>query len=171
MEKKGQYYLLSAIVIITVIVGFVAISNYSRVSSVKIYDLGKELKIEGEKVIDYGMYNDLDTTILLEEFIEDYAQYRLVDELYFVFGNTNEITLTGYQKLSGEPIIVNVGDEDTSMSFDSQVPSSEIFSLLEDKVIVTANDEDYEFNFGIGENFHFIMIKTIKGEKHVYVDY
>ena len=169
MKKRGQFYLLVAIVMVAVIVGLIAISNYSRISSVKIYDLGKELEIESVKLLDYGIYNGLDITTLLEEFIEDYSQYREVNELYFVFGNTGEITVTGYQELSEESIIVNVGVEDLPVSFDSQTASSEIFFPSANKVILNVNKEDYEFELRAGENFYFIMIKTIRGEEHIYV--
>ncbi len=169
MKKRGQLYLLAAIVLVTVIVGFIAISNYSKISSVQIHDLGKELEIEGGKVLDYGIYNGLDTATLLEEFIEDYSQYREMDELYFVSGNTGELIVTGYQKLSGKSIVVNVGEDDSPMNFDSQTALSETFVPSGNKAILTVNDEDYEFNLGAGENFYFIMIKTIEGEEHIYV--
>jgi len=69
---KGQIYLITTIIIIAVVIGFVTISNYAqKQDSVKIYDLGEELNIEGENVLDYGIYNGLDkeaTAELLRSF-------------------------------------------------------------------------------------------------------
>ena len=60
MKTKGQFYLMAAIVIIVVIISFAAVSNYAKKKAeIKIYDLGDELGIESEQVIDYGTYNAL----------------------------------------------------------------------------------------------------------------
>jgi hypothetical protein len=169
MKKRGQFYLIATIVIVTVIIGFVTISNYSRTSFINIYDMGKELEIEGGKILDYGIYNDLNITILLESFMEDYSKYRGVNELYFVSGDINEIAITGYQKSNEEPIIVNVGGEDSQITFSPQVILSETFSPLENNITLTVNNENYKFEIRTGENFYFIIIKTIEREEHIYV--
>ena len=62
ISKKGQLYIITIAIIITVLVGLTAVSNYVRTKprDTKIYDLGKEFNIETGNVIDYGIYLDKD---------------------------------------------------------------------------------------------------------------
>lgn len=101
-NKRGQFYLIAAVVIISIIIGFIGIQNYSqRTSFEEIYNLGEELKIESEKVIDYGVYNKIEEQGLydtLYNFTRIYAKYRGDGrELYFVFGNANSIVYAEYK--------------------------------------------------------------------------
>ena len=52
-QKRGQFYLIAALVIIAVIIGYAGISNYlEKKESIKLYNLGEELGIESENVLD-----------------------------------------------------------------------------------------------------------------------
>jgi len=152
-NKKGQFYLIAAIIIITVIVGFVAISNYSkRKSIIKLYDLGEELGIESENVLDYGTYNEYNESemeALLNDFIESYAQYIEEGiEIYFIFGNSEKITIIGYRELE-------------------DVPSIAVYTDPGKEIIVTINSVEYKFKLKSGENFYFIISQEIGGEEYV----
>jgi len=58
-QKRGQFYLIAALIIIAVIIGFAGISNYIQKKEViKLYDLGEELGIESQNVLDFGTYNE-----------------------------------------------------------------------------------------------------------------
>ena len=100
---RGQFYLIATIVIIAVIIGFVTISNYAqKQDSIKIYNLGEELNIEGENVLDYGIYNGLDkteTANLLKEFVETYSEYLGGDiEIYLLVGDDESLIVIGQEE-------------------------------------------------------------------------
>ena len=58
MNKRGQFYLVAAMVIIVLIVGFAAVQNYTKKSrTIKLIDLKEELGIESGKVLDFGTFN------------------------------------------------------------------------------------------------------------------
>ncbi len=152
--RKGQFYLLAAIIIITLIVGFVVVSNYSsRKSSVKLYDLGEELGIESQNVLDYGTYNSLDEgdmNELWERFIENYVAYAGENKnLYFIFGDPEGLGLqvVAYQDLAlmNNPPPINTGDP----------------------VVIRIEDVDYEFDLILGQNFYFVVSQEIEGEKYI----
>jgi len=152
-NKKGQFYLIAAIIIITIILGFVAISNYSKKkSAIKIYDLGEELGIESENVLDFGTYNEYNETemeTLLNDFIEIYATYIEEGiEIYFIFGNFEKITVIGYQELE-------------------DVPFMDVYTDPGKEVIVTINSVEYKFKLKPGENFYFIISQEIGEEEHI----
>ena len=59
-NRRAQFFLIAAVVIIVVVVSIVTISNYTEKRDVvKLYDLGQELGIEGQNVLDYGTYSEL----------------------------------------------------------------------------------------------------------------
>ena len=75
-NKRGQFYLIAAIVIIAIVVGFATLSNFFNrgvVDEKKVYFLSKELDIEGAYVIDYSVFKGNEAVILLEQFAQDYG--------------------------------------------------------------------------------------------------
>ena len=144
--KRGQFYLMAAIIIITVIVGFVTISNYSRKkTSVKIYDLGEELGIESQNVLDYGTYTGNDK---LSDFLKQYSNY--IDggiDVYVITGNEDNLQVYKY-----------------SDGVEEQVTD---FTEEGGKVIITIEETDYQFDLTAGENFYFVILQKIEGEKYV----
>lgn len=112
-NRRGQFFIIAAIVIITVIVSIATVSNYTqRKDVVKLYDLGQELGIESQQVLDYGTYNELNESemkSLMETFIQNYVSY--IEEkknIYFVFGNKEKINVIGYQEIVSEDICVEL---------------------------------------------------------------
>ena len=111
--KKGQFFLIAAVVIIVVVVSVITVSNYTqKKQDVKLYDLGEELGIESQNVLDYGTYSELNEDqmkILMENFIKNYVSYiEAKKNIYFVFGNSKKIYVVGYQEIANESVCVNV---------------------------------------------------------------
>ena len=176
--KRGQYYLISAIVIIMVLIGYAVISNYSKIIGyTKTYDLAEELEIESANVLEYGTYNE-DIGIeqmqnLLEGFIEAYSEIGEIEELYFVFGNAELIVFMGYQQLQ-EEILIKVGvDEEEYHPLQIGKKKVEHKALTGEeeikKVKVVIIKDEYEFDLEEGENFYFILSQVVGGEKYVEV--
>lgn len=174
-STKGQFYLLAAVIIVSMIVGFIAISNYSKQSSsIKLYDLGKELEIESVRVLDYGIYNTFDEkqmANLLQGFIELYSDYGgEVEKIIFIFGNTNNITVMGYQDLKDETILVEIGEISASLILTQGETASETYELSgSSTVIIVIEGVLYKFELNPGENFYFIIAQEIEGEEYVVV--
>ena len=177
-RKRGQYYLISAIVIIMILIGYAVISNYSKIIRyTKTYDLAEELEIESANVLDYGIYNE-DIEIdqmknLLEGFIEAFSNIGEVEELYFIFGNAEEIVFMGYQQLQDEILIkVAIDEEDYHpLQIGKQNVTSYPLKGEEDieEVKVMVGEDEYEFELEEGENFYFILSQVIEGEEYVVV--
>ncbi len=158
-SKRGQFYLIAAAVIVLVIAGFVIISNYAtRKSSVTLYDLGEELGIEGQNVLDYGTHTftdpqtfEQDMNNLWQTFIVDYKDYAGEGkDIYFIFGDSSSqgLTIVGYEDLV---LMTNPPDIPTSGG----------------KVSVTIEDVTYEFDLVSGQTFYFIVSQEIDGDKYV----
>ncbi|MGD9275602.1 MAG: hypothetical protein PVJ67_00345 [Candidatus Pacearchaeota archaeon] len=181
MEKRGQFYLMAALVIIVLIIGFAAVSNYSRTQEyTRAYDIGQELEIESAQVLSYGIYNENigieQMENLLDGFIEEYSKIGNLQELYFIFGNAQNITFMGYQQLN-ETVLVDVGINEGEYSpleirkqqveyqgFEEGALDIETISIK-----IHYGDEINEFGFELnpGENFYFILSQVIEGQKYV----
>ena len=153
-NKAGQFYLFAAIIIISLIIGFAVISNYSKTrTSTKIYDLGEELKIESAEVLDYGTYNEYskeEMKDLLGNFTEVYSEYAGKDvAIFFISGNKEGVEIYDYPEEGGE----GIGEEQVE--------------IIGEKIIVTVDEIKYEFSLKSGENFYFIISQKIDGEKHI----
>ena len=170
LNKKGQFYLLAAIVIIGIIVGFVGVSNYAKKqSSVRVYDLGTELDIEGGWVLEYGTIQtdkEDDMNKLLNDFTLKYNQYLGgVTDVYFIFGNKDKVWFVTYEKV----VIGEIRIDEAEIIIKEGNPSIEEKSIEEgqDTIGIDIGDNHYEFEIKPGENFYFIISQEIGDEIHI----
>ena len=164
VNKRGQFYLMAALIIILLIIGFATISNYSKTKSYsKIYneEIGTE-QMEG----------------LLEGFIEEYSKIGSLDELYFVFGNAETIVFMGYQQLEEElsfEIGTNDGDSSVLKIRKDEVGYTELtgdssgIDIVSVLISYENEQNEYPFKLKSGENFYFILSQVVKEEKYVEV--
>lgn len=165
-NKKAQFYLLAAMIIISIIIGFAAVSNYSKSKSfVRVYDLGEELGIESEAVLDFGIYNNKDISELLDNFTEKYSDYLSEEnrQIYFIFGNIHEVTIRTYEEVSAGEICI----ENSCLEITDSGYYEETINPQGNKVEITINDIKYEFKLKPGENFYFVITQEIGGEEYI----
>lgn len=170
MKKRGQAYLLSAIIIISIISGFFAFKNYSDNSeNIKIYSLKDELGIESEEVLDYGIYNKENMGILLENFTRLYSTYAGTEkEIYFIFGNTDGVYIASYRDLETGTVSVTIPETSFILIINEKGYQKEEIGILNDgKIKVKIKDTTYDFKLNPGENFYFIIAQEIKGNQYV----
>ena len=86
-NKRGQFYLISALIIITVLLSFVTYRGYIAAPPIryKIYDLGEELGIETAEVIDHGIYTGKDFGQIMSDWAEEFKDYSNLEDEQFVF--------------------------------------------------------------------------------------
>lgn len=167
-DKEGQFYLLTTILIVTMIGGFIIISNYSQKRSNIGFDyIKEELNIESEKIIDYGINNNKNIEILLENFTKTYSTYSEAGNLYFIFGNRESITLAGYKKLDSGTIAIDIGNGNQELTLNKGVYNSKKFSNPQENIKVIVNEITYDFSLKSGENFYFIISKELEGERYI----
>jgi hypothetical protein len=176
MNKGGQFFLIAAITIIIVIVSVITISNYTeKKNEVKLYDLKQEMGIESQQVLDYGTYNNLNSTDmrkLMENFIKNYVNYIEEEKnIYFIFGNKQEINALGYQEINPEEVRVCINPKTENECHvlkmeQTQTYSSETSSSI-NVVVIRIENNEYQFELKPGENFYFVIWQKSGGEKNV----
>jgi hypothetical protein len=181
--KRAQFFLIAAVVIIVVVVSVITVSNYTQPKSdVKLYDLGTELGIESQNVLDYGTYSQLNEsqmTTLMETFIKNYHDYTGGDKnIYFIFGNSQKISVIGYQDIANESVCITLnpssyygyGSSSNECANYTAIGTTQEFPAdgqAITKVVITIASIDYQFKLKQGENFYFVIWQEVGGEKHV----
>lgn len=171
-NKRGQFYLLAAVIIIVVILAFALSSNFLQDKNpVKLYDLGEELGIESESVLNYGTFNE-DSKI--ENFTGLYSEYAGDDkELYFVYGNEETIKVAGFRDVIVGTVSIKLGGSGSGQEFSHskfttkehqrEQGTTQIRILIGEK----ENQKEYVIELEPGENFYFIISQELDGEQHV----
>ncbi len=170
-NKTGQFYLVAAIVISVIIISLVTMSNYSRrQETTTMQVVGEELKIESEKVLDFGTYNNysqIEMKNLMGNFTSNYINYvRNGGDFYFLFGNSNLIKVVGYSQ-TDTLIHINTGTQQSNLQINAGETSSQEFNSPSNNIIITINGEDYLFELEKGENFYFVIVDNAGGENYV----
>ncbi len=165
MNKRGQFYLVGAIVIVSLIIGFVTITNYTKQDqSTKIYDLSQELGVEGNQVLEYGLVNQgtqiagsnvksLDE--LIPDFTNKYSKYLSDDKvkLVFIFGDKDGLKLLRYNELSGGFSVGGVKEQilgGTSIQNITPIAG-------ETKITVMIDNIPHVFDLQEGQNFYYVV--------------
>ncbi len=156
MQKRGQFFLMAAIIIIIIVFGFIAIRGYIKTEEKKtaVYDLEKEFGLESGKVVDYVIYSEEDFDTIMKNWTEIYigGKKQNVDEFVVVYGDSShqkmaeltlecpgEISISGWKKEVCEKKI--------------KITNVELGQNFKVKV----GGIDYEFNITEGKNFIFLI--------------
>jgi len=187
MEKRGQFFILAAVIISSVIVGLAGTANYVKTNQVpeNFYALNSEINSESNKVIDYVVYNE-ESDRALEDFISKVAENILDQdpdtELYFIYGDTSSVTVnTDYAKEGGSAeasseISLQIGDRvfekttrDKANTYRSYVSTVPITPEMEEKITLHISEKEYDFP--LRENLKIISLikKDIKNETYINI--
>lgn len=165
-NKGGQFYLISAIILTAIIIGLVAISNYSKKDeSSDLNSLKDEIQIEGARVLDYGINKQLTQPAmnqLVQNFTQQYIDSQSRDKnLYFIFGKDDNITLKGYQN---EPHDVVLEGNQVTSNFGTFLKT---LDPATNSVNLSIDSNQYIFTLKNGENFYFLVSREIRGGSYI----
>ena len=173
LNKRGQVFLMAAVIIAGVVLGAAKIVNSAKSGNDQeaFYDLTEEIDFETKRVLDYGVINSVflqDSDI--ENFLSRYNEYIGSEEVVFIFGDS-----------SGDFKAIHYGTINpfnaVSLNTGSAIPVSQPLTLTTTTIVdVISNNNaitvrirgiDYTFNLQPGQNFYFVLIEDRNGEKFV----
>lgn len=175
MNKRGQFYLIAAIALVSVVISFVIISNYaSNRENLNVQNLQEEISIESSKTLDYAIYNNFSSTQindLLTNFSESYIKYqnRTNNDLYFIFGDKTQIKVVAYQN-SQIDAFIDVGSGFTKLKITPNQIYSNTFPPLLPYNTLKFKINNQIYNLGLlnnTENFHFIISNNKRGQDYI----
>jgi hypothetical protein len=174
LNKKAQFYLVAAIIIVLIISGIVSVKTYAMIKAKPraVQDLSSELKEESLRIVDYGVYQEQDKEELLHNFTDtEFAPYFLKktanSNVVFVYGNKTDLFAVKYNTVSTGGISASIG---------SAVTTWTTATTFADRVTVTPTDpievnilnKTFTFKLGDNEVFYFVIVQEREGE--LYVD-
>ena len=172
MNKRGQFYLVAAIIVIAITFSLFSARNYAQRESVDtiVPYVASELKFEGARVIDYGTVNPPADEIV--NFIDTIStQYvgEKAQDITFIYGNSERAgsqTIVKYVERDAGTVDVN----GVSVSITNKVEEPikpEYIKNTADGVSLTINDAVYDFKLNKGEYFYVILEKETGDNKYV----
>ena len=196
MQKQGQFYIIAAVVISTIIAGLITITNYTlvRPEPAQFYDLTKQLESEVGKIIEYGIYSNQDISVYIDNFIKnDFLKYAHEKEpsvgVIYIYGNgsflsvvnygsddagviteLNRTTLSGSQAQTISQVKLHVGNQPIGKRI---VEEKGIFGNIKAEVantkFVQVNISGKIYDFPLkGEQYFFAILKSEKNGEVYY---
>ena len=174
MKRRGQFYLIAALVIIAVITGLATIYNYAKVTEedTTVYDLTSEIDYEASQVIDRGLFSNATANISfqLENLTDYYARTNTGSDFLIIFGNSSLLTILLYNSSSTGSIGVSLGNTNIAITQSTvEGKSSVTISLGSQRqiTIILPPGVEYTFTLGEGQMFYLVLRKEEGGESYV----
>jgi len=175
-NKSGQFYLLAAIVIVGVLLGMAAVTNYvvTRQSDVKQGDITEELKIEAENVIGNGIIHSADLEERLDNFAGNYSEYYSEGyDVLFIYGDAEAIdagslnVISIFSRENLDSVSLLIGNSQPTFVVTNQKVSKGTVTITEvrgDILEVTIEDVSYQFRLNEGNLFYFIIQQPVEND-------
>jgi len=173
-NKRGQFYIIAALIIVIIITGFAGLGTYAIVTPdpKTIQSLSKDLKQENPKIIDYGIYNEEDLNQLLTDFTgTEFAPYFLKKtdnaNIVFIYGDKNNLKAVQYDTESTGTITANFGGSSSWIDLTGTYAKEIQIIPSGNEIEVTILNKIYRFNLIEGELFYFVMVQEKEDETYV----
>lgn len=167
MNKRGQIFLIAALIIVLIMAGF---GVYNAVSTPKedkrTYDLSNEIKYETNQIIDSGVYSGSEQEIMgrINQTLSYYATANPDSEIVIVYGDENTLKLGNGTNLFYTFVdtgTVSIGNGAGLDLRQRNVTEADV-DVESNRIEVVLKDNSYDFNITEGQNF-YLVIKTSKG--------
>ncbi|MCX8158735.1 MAG: hypothetical protein N3D20_00335 [Candidatus Pacearchaeota archaeon] len=174
MDKRGQFFLMAAIIISLIIITISAVyieKTTEKIPETAIYDLSEEIKIESNQVIDNGIFNannkqEIDTRIT--QLLSNYSTLNPEADFIVVYGDINNLYLINYTATETGSVGIPGSTISTSTKKYSR---TQVQIPQQDKKIKVKLSDDISFDFNIteGQNFYVILKKKVREEEIVAI--
>lgn len=175
MHRKGQVFLMAAIIIAGLIFALTKISNkgFARQEPEAFYDLADEIGFETKRVLDYGVISGQQTQNAgnVQTLLNKYAEYVGNEDVVFIYGDASTVSAIYYQTLTNVNAI-SLGSIGVPVPIVLASNTPVEVTLLNTGITVATvrvRGQDYIFTLKPGQNFYFVLIKEEEGEQFVTV--
>jgi|GEM_PF-6656018 len=171
MKKRGQFYLIAALIIVMILVGFIGLINYTtfeKENSMK--ELQTELENEITYTLDYGTLHNLDASqfrTIFQNLSSIYINKSFDKTSVFIYGLPSG-TIVAKGKNSEDTIsYITVDGLETTLK-DGIGEFEETYTLTGSLVYVNISENQYTFEFNEGQNFKYLIAKG-KGKEKIII--
>ena len=170
MNKRGQFYLVAAIIIVMVIAGIASIKTYAIATPTprNIKDISSELKEESFRIVDYGIYNQKDLEDVVDKFNSNYSEYFLKKtenaNIVFIYGNRSNLYSIQYNNFSTGSVFATVGGSAPTWGNTNILSNITQITPADSSVNVSILNRNFAFNITDNEMFYFLITQEKEGE-------
>ena len=168
MQKRGQFFLIAALVITGIVLSLAAVYNYTIVKQEdkQFYDLSSEIGLESGSILNYGVYNSQDLGLLIENFTNIYSQSfgEGNQTLIFLYGDKTIVKYVIYQTSPTGSIGIGTGGSTSLIPVEGKEIKSGTANIQGNQVTVELDGKTYEFELKEGQNFLFVIQKEESDE-------
>ena len=175
MNKKGQFFLIAAVVIVGILVTLSAINIYTRApvkEDTAFYDLSREINYESNKLIDYGVYKaDISSEInkSINALISNYSAANPDTDMLFVYGNDKFLSSIFYNRTSSGFEGIGTGGGagiglEQSTTISSGITPTRASDNANNVSVNLGGEAPLNFVLQPGENFFIVLKKETEGE-------
>jgi hypothetical protein len=171
MNKRGQFYLIAALVIVGIIVGLATVYNSAKsvTEDSTIYDLSDEINFEGSQILASGLFNadsETDMNSKIINLTDYYARSNPESELLIVYGNSTNLTYVAYTNSITGSISIAGGISIVQTShLTKRIGTVTVTGSTVE--VYLSNNVQYTFRIKPGYQFYLIMKKEKGGETFV----
>lgn len=173
MNKRGQFFLIAALIIVVIIIGLWTVSIGTKFSKegTRIFDLTNEIDLEGKSVVDHGVFTstESETGTKIEQLFNYYAEANPESELTLIYGDPDGYTIV--EKIIKEHTsCIGHSCQSTTTTETSSTSGS---CTDPDNCEVSVNiDEDTTLDFDlspVGQSFYIVIVdeEETTGERTV----
>lgn len=169
INKRGQFYLIAAIILIGIMLGFATLSNSIKKQDISKFNFAdKELQIEFQKILENAMKDNLgeeDILNKLDNFASNYSLYSNIESLYFIFGTTSTARISAYNRKNTEKILV----EGQELNIPLKEYIKQDYSSINNPLTINIGGVEHEVNFNEGENFYYIINSKNNENEYIFI--
>lgn len=171
MYKKGQFFLIAALIAAGLLFGLTAVVNSVQTTTEDkaFYSLSNEIDFETKRVLDYGTFYEEDTQALVNSFLTNYADYISQEKVIFLFGNRDHLNSLYFTERNIDAIGISTGAgaQTTTIPRIDNSPLGTVSVIDNNVARVMIGDIPYDFALREGQNFFFVIIKEDNHEAFV----
>jgi hypothetical protein len=171
MKKGGQFYLIAALVIVVLLVGFIGLTNYTKVEKESsLTELQKELETEIAYTLDYGSATDKSDSefrIIFQNLSSIYINKSIEKTTIFLYGKAPGTIVVRGKTVKYLNISINV-DGSWSTLKDGVGTFEETYTLVGESIALNISNTQYAIEFNEGQNFKYLIFQG-KGKENLII--
>jgi hypothetical protein len=197
IDKRGQFFLLAAVIISAVIISLGVGTNRVTVNEDpgSFYDFSYEVKREVGAVMDYEVYSGFSASVDLTEFVDllatEIEERSPGSDFIFIYGDSSDMAVKNYgsesvyadgmeivganedavSRVCFEEICQNIGGDLVDFKDVNPFQSPpDISRDGSDNILVEIEGNEFVFPLSDHRQVIFIMQKSVGGDRHVVVE-
>ena len=170
INKKGQFYLVAAIIIVMIISGIASVKTYAVINAEpkSIQEISGELREENPRIVDYGIYNNQEIKSVIENFDSNFSEYFLKKtenaNIVFIYGNRSNLYSIQYNNFSTGSVFATVGGSAPTWGNTNILSNITQITPADSSVNVSILNRNFAFNITDNEMFYFLITQEKEGE-------